>query len=267
MRHYNRLSQGVGDNMGSRLTIGVAAIALWAAGLVAAQESSPNAFDALDRLDNALLSIRADSSAAVQASLNDLRRDILDLQLTLTRIQEVLDDKTVAIAELEDENEKLREALRVRYRQEQAGVAPVPVPNRGPNHLMVNNPGGDTPGVDPPAQTVSSSSHTIVSEWGRSPETVAELPGNVSSLIGLAAAVPPGMSSQELEALARKLRHTYDAYDNINIQVFDNIRAAKNYADLGKSSPRHLVLSISKHKHSERDNMIRFTDGRAIEVR
>lgn len=253
--------------MGSRLTIGVAGIALWAASIATAQESSSKAFDALDRLDNALLNIRADSSAAVQASLNDLRRDILDLQLTLKRIQEVLDDKTVAIAELEDENEELREALRVRHRQEQAGLAPVPVPNRGPNQFVLNNPSGDTRGLNPPPQTTSLVGHTIVSEWGRSPETVAELPGNVSSLIGLAAAVPPGMSSQELDALARQLRHTYDAYDNINIQVFDDIGAAKNYADLGKSSPRHLVLSISKHKHSERDKMIRFTDGRAIEVR
>lgn len=252
--------------MGSRLTIGVAGIALWAASLATAQESSSNAFDVLDRLDNALLNIRADSSAEVQASLNDLRRDILDLQLTLKRIQEVLDDKTVVIAELEDENETLREALRVRYGRERSGLPTVPMPHREPAQFVLNNPGSDVRDVNPPPQTASSTVHTIVSEWGRSPETAAELPGNVSSLIGLAAAVPPDMAPQEVEALARQLRHTYDAYDNINIQVFDDIRAARNYADLGKSSLDHLVLSISKHKHTQRDEMIRFIDGVAIEV-
>lgn len=90
---------------------------------------------------------------------------------------------------------------------------------------------------------------------------------SLAGLVGLAAAVAPDAASQELEALARELRHTYDTYDNINIQVFDDIEAARNYADLGKSSPDRLVLSISRHKHSERDNMFRFVDGVAIEVR
>ena len=62
------------------------------------------------------------------------------------------------------------------------------------------------------------------------------------------------------------MRHTYDRYANINIQVFDDVEAARNYADLGKSRPEHLVLSISKQKHSERDNMVRFVYGVAIEV-
>ena len=252
--------------MGSRLTICVAGIALWAAALATAQESSSKTSEVLDQLDNALLDTRADSSAAVEASLNDLRREILDLQLTLKQIQEVLDDKMVAIAELEDENEELREALRVRYGRERTGLPPVPMPHRELIESVLNDPGGDVRDVNPRPQTASSAGYTIVSEWGRSPETAAELPGNVSSLLGLAAAVAPDIAPQEVEALARELRHTYDAYDNINIQVFDDIEAARNYADLGKSSPEHLVLSISKHKHSERDNMHRFVNGVAIEV-
>ena len=90
-------------------------------------------------------------------------------------------------------------------------------------------------------------------------------PKLIITMAGLAglAAVPPDMAPQEVEALARELRHTYD---NINIQVFDDIETARNYADLGKSSADHLVLSISRHKHLERDNMVRFVDGVAIEV-
>ena len=140
------------------------------------------------------------------------------------------------------------------------------MPNREFIESVLNEPGGGSDGESAGPRSAASGSYTIVSEWGRSPEVAAELPGNVSSLVGLAVAVAPGMDSNELEALGRQLRSTYDAYDNINIQVFDNIQAAKNYAELGKSDPVYLVLSISKHKHSERDKTIRFEDGRAIEV-
>lgn len=247
--------------MGAKLTACTVAIAVCAA-LAAGQEHSSGTSDALDRLDSALLDEREDSSA--EASIEELWREIQDLQLTLQQIQEVLDEKMLAIAELEDENEKFREALRVRYGREQTGLPPVPMPNREFIESMLNVPGRGSGGAQP--RSASAGSYTIVSEWGRSPEVAAELPGNVSSLVGLAAAVAPGMASNELEALGRELRNTYDAYDNINIQVFDDIEAAKNYADLGKSDPKHLVLGISKHKHSERDQMVRFEDGVPIEV-
>ena len=251
--------------MGAKLIACTAAIAVCSA-LAAGQEHSSGASDALDRLDSALLDAREDSPPSAEASIEDLWREIEDLQLTLRQIQEVLDEKMLAIAELEDENEKFREALRVRYGRERTGLPPVPMPHREFIESVLNDPsaGSDAPGTQP--RSASPGSYTIVSEWGRSPEVAADLPGNVSSLVGLAAAVAPDMPSDALEALGRKLRSTYDAYDNINIQVFDDIEAAKSYADLGKSSPRHLVLSISKHKHSERDVMVRFENGVAIKV-
>ena len=92
-------------------------------------------------------------------------------------------------------------------------------------------------------------------------------PKPILTLAGLVAFVAPDAAPQELEALAGELRHTYASYDNINIQVFHDIETARIYAELGKSSPEHLVLSISKHKHSERDKMIRLVDGVVIEVR
>ena len=250
--------------MGPKLIVSLAGLVVWAA-LAAGQERSPGAADALDRLDNALLDARDDSSSA-QAPIEELWREIQDLQLTLRQIQEVLDEKMLAIAELEDENERLRDALRVRYGRERTGLPPVPMPHREFIESVLNEPGGGSDGESAGPRSAASGSYTIVSEWGRSPEVAAELPGNVSSLVGLAVAVAPGMDSNELEALGRQLRSTYDAYDNINIQVFDNIQAAKNYADLGKSDSVYLVLNISKHKHSERDIMVRFEHGIAIEV-
>ncbi len=252
--------------MAAKLTACIAVIVVCSA-LAAGQEQSSGTSDALDRLDSALLDEREDSLPSGDASIEALWREIQDLQLTLRQIQEVLDEKMLAIAELEDENEKFREALRVRYGRERTGLPPVPMPNREFIESVLNDPRGGSDGGSTQPRTASAGSYTIVSEWGRSPEVAAELPGNVSSLVGLAAAVAPHMPSDELEALGWELRSTYGAYDNINIQVFDDIEAAKNYADLGKSSPRHLVLSISKHKHSERDEMIRFEDGIAIEVR
>ena len=234
--------------------------------LAAGQERSSGATDALDQLDSALRDARDDPSSSAQASVEELWREIRDLQLTLRQIQEVLDGKTLAIAELEDENERLRDALRVRYGRERTGLPPVPMPHREFIESLLNEPRGGNDGGKTRPRTASSGGYTIISEWGRSPEVAAALPGNVSSLVGLAVAVAPGMDSKELEALGRELRSTYDAYDNINIQVFDDIQAAKNYADLGKSDTAYLVLSISKHKHSERDKTIRFENGIAIEV-
>ena len=252
--------------MGPKLIISLAGIVAWAA-LAAGQEHSSGASDALDRLDSALLDAREDSPPSPEASIEDLWREIQDLQLALRQIQGALDEKMLAIAELEDENEKFREALRVRYGRERTGLPPVPMPHREFIESVLNDPVGGSGelGIEP--RSASAGSYTIVSEWGRSPEVAAELPGNVSSLVGLAAAVAPNMPSDALEALGRELRSAYDGYDNINIQVFDDIEAAKNYADLGKSSPRHLVLSVSKHKHSERDVTVRFENGVAIEVR
>ena len=237
--------------------------------IAAGQGTSAGPSEAPDPIDEAPIDTQDVLPSPPEAPTDDVWREIQDLQLTLRQIQEVLDVKMLAIAELEDENEKLRDALRVRYGRERSGLPPVPMPHREFIESVLSDLGNESEngGSVRPRTTSFAGDYTIVSQWGRSPEVAAELPGNVSSLVGLAVAVAPGLNPAELEALGRELRSTYNAYDNINIQVFDNVQAAKNYADLGKSAPRSLVLSISKHKHSERDKTVRFENGRAIEVK
>lgn len=232
-----------------------------------AQESA-EAADSLSRLDNALLDLKRESNAPEGAAseIAALRSEIADIRRLLDTLQETLDNRLQAITELEDENRRLRHALRVRYGRAEAGLPPVPMPDRDLIEAVLNE------SIAKPGEPADSPNHpqeepyTVVSEWGRSPEVVANLSGNVSSLIGMAIAVPEGTSQNDLKDLGRQLRKTYDAYDNINIEVYDDEEAARRYADEGSSTEAHRVLSISKHKHSERDAIIVFPNGMAVEV-
>lgn len=99
---------------------------------------------------------------------------------------------------------------------------------------------------------------TVVDEWGRSPEAVAELGGTASTLIGVAGLVPRGSSRSDVVALAQELRRKYAAYDNIVIEVFDSEDAAQTFADAQKVDAESRVLSIAKSKADGRDLMIYF---------
>ncbi len=94
---------------------------------------------------------------------------------------------------------------------------------------------------------------TVVDEWGRSPEVAADLGGNASTLIGMAGLVPARSAREDVIALARELRADYEAYDNINIEIFDSERAAQDFAADQSVDPAHHVASISRHKGSGRD--------------
>jgi len=199
--------------------------------------------------------------------LEELHGKILDLEDKLRWLEEKLDTMTLTFTEIDNENMKLREALRVRYGRQRSGLPPVPMPHKKLIESVLGEPPGEkAQPIKEAPDDADALKFTIVRQWGRSPETVAELPGNVSSLIGIAAVAAPGLPSSEIEALGRELRQTYRAYDNINIQVFDDATAAKIFADKGISSDVHLLLSISKHRNSVRDSILRFQNGHAIEV-
>jgi len=93
----------------------------------------------------------------------------------------------------------------------------------------------------------------VVDEWGRSPEVVAELGGNATTLIGIAGLVPPRSAKADVTALLQQLRADYDGYDNINIEIFDSMAAAKSFAERQVVDSNHHVGSISRHKASNRD--------------
>ena len=122
--------------------------------------------------------------------------------------------------------------------------------------LFVSDPGG----------VPSDSAFRIVKEWGRSPEVTASMPGDVASLKGMSIYVDPRLTEQELRSLGRNYHERFKDYDNINVEFFDDAQAARDFADTGRASPGSRVLSISKHKKSNRDVIIIFRDGQAIEL-
>lgn len=243
------------------------------AGVAHAQDSDKESFPELDDLDRALgeLSESGDGADEKLPPSKELIRDIADLQTTLRQLQDVLDGKMLAITELEDENEKLRRALRVRYGRENSGLPPVPMPNRALVESVLNDPRVQEARSDlmrtEPEEETGVSSYTVVSEWGRSPEVAARLEGNVSSLVGMAVSVRTGMSEENLKSIGRHLRKTYAQYDNMNIEIFDDLEAAQQFADYGTIKGDRRVMSISKHRHSERDVILLYRNGHSIEVR
>lgn len=249
--------------MGPKLIIFLAGLVA-ATGLASGQEHSALTTDPLDRLDNALLETRAGIAEATAASLAELRREVFELQRLLWQTEETLEQRTLAVSELEEKNKKLRETVGGRYGGLRSGSRPER--DREPVESVPGQAGRAPQLVEEARRDATPHGFTIVTEWGRSPEVVAELPRNVSSLFGLVAVVAPGMPPDEVEALGKALRQTYNAYDNINIQIFDDFEAAKNYADLDTSSPEHLILTVSKHKNSKWDSILRFTNGVPVEV-
>ena len=109
-----------------------------------------------------------------------------------------------------------------------------------------------------PAVPAAEFTFTVVDDWGRSPEAVAELGGTASTLIGVAGLVPAGSTRDDVVALAQELRTKYRAYDNIVIEVFDDASAAQDFADSQKVNAERRVLSIAKSKADGRDLMIYF---------
>lgn len=249
--------------------IGVAVLAALAlaAGDANAQSDRQENFPELDSLDKAIGGLDSDE----QASNDRLGDEIEALRMELKEIRAVLDGKLQAIAGLEDENEKLRRALRVRYGRETGDLPAVPMPDRDLIEEVLNDPRvqetrRDLMRTESPGG-VDTMSYTVVSEWGRSPEIAAQLQGNVSSLIGMAVTVPARISEESLRAVGKHIRKKYEYYDNINIEIFDNIDAARQFADFGTVDKGRRVMSISKHRHSERNVILLYRGSATIEVR
>lgn len=216
-------------------------------------------------------------------SLEEMQRDLTALREQMQQLAATLDLLIGRImVDLQDENAQLRnEVQRLHARLAAAGIA---------DNAYVPRPGGDliaqiladapesldsvneaeTEGAEategapvPPVEFT----YTIIQEWGRSPAVATELGAGASSLKGMVCVVPPGSARDDLEQLGRDLRAEYDAYDNINIEVFDDEASARNYADRQVADPAHRVLSISKYKAGGRDVILIFQNGVPVNVR
>lgn len=233
---------------------------------VCAQTTETPSKPPLDELDSAIDRLASPDAGGASASDPGLQAQIDELREQMQRMEEQLTQKSDAIEQLEDENEKLRQALRLRFGGSGNGLPPVPIANRELIESILREPAPFAERKESAKPGAPAEEYTVVSEWGRSPQVAASLPGDVASLIGLALAVPPGMSEAALTQLGRDLRANYKAYDNINIEVFDDVAAARVFANEGKSDAGHRVMSISKFKHSGRDSLVLYRDGRTVTV-
>jgi len=133
----------------------------------------------------------------------------------------------------------------------------------------------DTPkpkdGKPAPSEAVALAVHgglnyAVITEWGRSPQDVAQLGSKASSLKGMVCVVPNGSSDEQIVGLGRYFRSEYKDYDNINIEVFDDRPAAQAYVETNNAAPEHRVLSVSKHRQSGRDTILVLRNGALTEV-
>jgi hypothetical protein len=238
-----------------------------AAGLtnpVAFAQDGPTQSEPLDMLEDALGSVENPLPKANEVSNEELLGRLTDLREVVRDMQRILDEKLVAIQQLEDENEKLRQALRLRFGGAGGGLPPVPIANRELIESVLREGPPEPERMETRGAPTAQEAFTVVSEWGRSPEVAASLPGEVSSLIGMTIAVDRQTGPDALQQLGTGLRANYAHYDNINIEVFDDIGAARTYADKGSLDERRRVLSVTRFKHSGRDDVVVYQNGTRV---
>lgn len=228
-----------------------------------------------------------DPMEALQQEVQTVRDELRLLQATLDLLINQI------MADLRDENELLRkEVQRLADLQERYGMPdPALVPRPGIGIIrevleaqrgleteidMSSQPpilpemaeiGQEETGAREEAQgDPEPFEFTAVREWGRSLEMVEELGGDAPSLKGIIGVVPSRSQREDIEQLGRDLRKEYEAYDNINIEVFDDEDAALHYAETQVGDPSRRVLSVSKHAASGRDVILYLGGEKAEEV-
>lgn len=197
-------------------------------------------------------------SPGVSEELAALRSDVARMQAMLDL---VLDEFVI---ELKNENRRLREEVASLEREIAAGdsSAGAPTPETPAVPSSLPTPAPEMPESPPavydetaePGEGVSIH-YAVVKEWGRDPEEAARLNG-ASTLKGLICAVPPNATDTQLAELGRWLRDKYADYENVNIDVFDNVEAARLFAETNRIEGGRRVLNISKHPATNRDTIV-----------
>ncbi len=190
----------------------------------------------------------------LQADVGALREDMRMLQSTLDLMVNKI------MADLREENEQLRDEIRrlnaLRGAQGMSDINAVPRPAGAAIDQALSEATAKHAPPPPPFK------FTITREWGRSAEEAQKLGGEAQALKGIIGVVPAGSVRESLVKLARELRQKYDAYDNINIEVFDDPVVANLFASSRTADAAHRVLSVSRHKASNRDAIVLLTNGK-----
>ncbi|NUM54585.1 MAG: hypothetical protein HUU46_13145 [Candidatus Hydrogenedentes bacterium] len=188
--------------------------------------------------------------------VQELRIEVQDLRRDVARLQETVDAALAyLVGELGDENRRLKKDLATQAELDRGidDAAAPPVP--------------EIPAAIPaPAVDYGERGYLAVKEWGRTPDQAKELEGNVTSLRGMICAVRPGATDEELKTVGKRLRDECAGFDNINIEVFDDEAAARDYAERNVRSSAHFVMRITRHKASAQDVTVLVRDNGSREV-
>jgi hypothetical protein len=214
----------------------------------------------------------AEQNAAVEAVLDEveaLRKEMASLR------HELSGQITDLTEQLKEENQALREEV-ARLNAAEGAQSRVPAPKGGKraeqpveaNEAAQSEPEPAPEQVETPAPKGPPRPFvfTSVKEWGRAPKEAAQVTPKAQSLAGVVGTVPPGSRENDLILLGKQLREKYKDYDNINIEVFDDADAARQFADRNGGSSAHRVLSVSKHEASGRDAILVYHKGIPVDV-
>ena len=222
----------------------------------------------------------APPAGSTEEELARLRNEVREVRSEMRHLRATLDYYMEGIvAKTQEENAQLRAELQRVYALQRAApeaVFPaVPRPNdelvaevlsQTVEDMLEDSAAGQSPAEDT-AAAPEPFRYDVISEWGREPDQEEVLSGETTSLKGMVCLVPARSRKEDVVQLGRDLRAQFEAYDNINIEIFDEEAAARSFAETSISTgPQHRVLSISKHKASGRDTMVYFEDGAAKEI-
>ena len=220
----------------------------------------------------------SETSPALAPSVEQLQEEIAALRGQVEALQHAFDVYLGGIVrDLQAENERLRGELRRMYTRgssDGAESAPMPRP-----YAESAAPASPSPVLDAiiardesilqdaiEAGAPAAMTFAPLSEWGRTPEEAAELGDGTLSLKGAVGVVPAGGTRETLVALGRELRAGLGGYDNVNIEVFDDVASARAFIDTNASPGRHRVLTVSKHLRSGRDVILLYSEDDIEEI-
>ncbi|MBI4559720.1 MAG: hypothetical protein HY706_19190 [Candidatus Hydrogenedentes bacterium] len=205
----------------------------------------------------------AGPNALRQVTLARLHDELVELKVEVQRLHDSFEFYSGPfVDDLKSENARLRNEVRRLRGLEGAPpdteLAGAQIPGAAPTEETVEplTEEAPIPSAPPALANVNGINYSVVTEWGRSPEDARDFGKDVTSLKGMVCVVPSKTKDDDLIALGRWLRQEHADYDNINIEVFDDLDAAKTYAEQNSAPGDHRVLSVSKHRSSGRDLII-----------
>ncbi len=199
-------------------------------------------------------------SADLSADIDDIKNQLTNLKEEMFMLQEKLDKLTGDNSHLRRMAEADEDEDANPYEKQEAS-SPWAIP---PRPKPAVEPVANEETVYPNTPT-GALDYTSVLEWGRTPEDVKGWEGRVYSLKGMICTVPPGGTDEQLLELGRRLRTEFNAYDNINIEVFDEEASARRFAEARAPNPEHRVLTVSKDRETDRD-VILLIKGEKVDV-